>query len=224
MDAEADVPQGNASNVPLVSVPDLRDYHLINKEVETHLNAGRRRVRLIGVERQRLLLSGLAGPWDAVVDVEGDVGPEFAEGLCAPNVTVICRGNASDGLGLGMEAGFVVVLGDAGPAVGYAMRGGTLVVKGRAGPRAGLNQVGGELILLGSVGGLAGERQSGGLISVVEGNCGPFLGRGRRGGELLLRDPTAPPFEGLDPMRVQRLDLAFDSFRERSAVRESPRP
>lgn len=183
--------------VPTVAIPELRDYHLINAEVVALLEAGHRHIRLAGAENQRLLLSGLTGDWDALLEVEGRVGPEFAAGLRAPNLTVLCQGSAADGLCQGMEAGVVCVLGDAGAAVGQGLRGGTLTVSGNVGPRAGLNQRGGFLILLGDVGRLAGDRQAGGRLFLFKARCGPYLGHGGRGGELIASGLDGLPFDGI---------------------------
>lgn len=179
-----------AGAAPVLAVPEIRDYQRINGELAVLLDAGHPVVRLAGVEGQRLLASGLRGAWSAVVEIEGDAGPELASGLDAPRLTVVCRGRAADGAGSGLRDGRLVVIGSAGPAVGYAQRGGTVVVVGDAGPRAGLNQTGGVLLLLGSVGPLAGERQSGGTLAARAGRVGPHLGHGRRGGRFVEIQPA----------------------------------
>jgi hypothetical protein len=185
--------------VGTVSVPDIRDYHLINAELAQRLDAGYRRVRLLGAEGQRLLVSRLRGAWEAVVEVEGHAGPELAAELDAPGLTVVCHGSAADGAARGLKSGFVLVIGDVGAAVGYALRGGTVVVAGQAGPRAGLNQQGGDLVLLGPAGPLAGERQSGGRLFAVGPTVGPHLGRGCRGGRLIEPRSHEQVLSGLDP-------------------------
>jgi glutamate synthase domain-containing protein 3 len=183
----------------VVSVPDIRDYHLVNAEVVRRLDAGQRCIRLVGAEGQRLLVAALTGSWDAVVEVEGQVGPELAAGLDAPGLTVVCRGPAADGAARGLRSGLVVLRDDVGVAVGYAQVGGAIVVAGAAGPRAGLNQAGGDLVLLGSVGALAGERQAGGRVFAVAGRLGPHAGRGRRGGRFLTLASRNDLATGLDP-------------------------
>jgi glutamate synthase domain-containing protein 3 len=169
----------------VLTVPEIRDYQRINAELAQRLDAGHARVRLAGVEGQRLLVSGLKGAWGAVVEVEGTAGPELAAGLDAPGLTVVCRGPAADGAASCLRAGRVVVLGPVGAAVGYAQKGGAVVVAGDAGPRAGLNQSGGVLVLLGSAGLLAGERQSGGYLFVRDDRVGPHAGHGSHGGRLV---------------------------------------
>jgi glutamate synthase domain-containing protein 3 len=166
-------------------VNELRDYHLINRELKILLDRGATRVRLTGVEGQRLLLEGLAGPWSAIVTVEGWVGPEFAAGLDAAGLTVVVSGGAADGLGRSVRGGSIVVMGDAGAAAGYRLEGGRVVVAGASGPRAGLEQGGGQLILAGPTGALAGERQRGGLLVLLSPVVGPDAGRGRSGGAVL---------------------------------------
>jgi glutamate synthase domain-containing protein 3 len=175
-----------------VVVPEVREYTRINAEVARLLDLGATRVRLAGVEGQRLLLAGLVGPWSATVVVEGTAGPELAGGMDAPGVTVVCLGDALDGAGSGLKSGRLWVLGDAGDAVGYAQGGGAIVIAGAAGHRAGLNMKEGILIFDRSVGRLAGERQAGGRIFVNEGCHGPHLGHGRRGGRLVVLTSPLP--------------------------------
>lgn len=180
---------------PSISIPEVRDYQRINAELVRHLDAGHGRVRLVGAEGQRLLAAGLAGAWEAVIEIEGFAGPELAAGTDAPGLSVVCRGPAADGAGSRLRNGRVMVLGDAGPAVGYAQSGGTIVVSGDAGPRAGLNQSGGVLVLLGSVGPLAGERQSGGYLFAFGHRLGAHAFRAQSGGRFILM----PQADALDP-------------------------
>lgn len=165
-----------------LSVPEIRDYEQINKELTRLLAGGARRVVLAGVEGQRLLASGIRGPWSASIEVRGRAGPELAAGLDAPGVFVICRGDAADGAGSRLASGTVVVEGGVGDGLGYAQSGGTILVLGPAEHRAGLLQAGGTLVVLGGLGRLANEGQSGGTFVMGEGHAGPHLGRGRRGG------------------------------------------
>jgi glutamate synthase domain-containing protein 3 len=172
--------------IPVVSIPDIRDYQKINAELVALLDAGHRRVRLAGAEGQRLLSSGLRGAWNASIELEGRAGTELAAALDAPGLTIVCRGPAADGAGRGLRAGRLVILEDAGPAVGYAMEGGTIVALGAVGPRAGLNQRGGQIVAFEAVGPLAAERQAGGRFLAYEDRVGPHAGRGRRGGEMVF--------------------------------------
>lgn len=204
--SDADPDHGPAA--PLISVPEVRDYQRINAELVVRLDEGHRRVRLVGAEGQRLLAAGLTGAWEAVVEVEGQAGPEFAAGLDAPGLTVVCRGPASDGAASRLRSGRVVVCGDAGPLVGYAQRGGNILVNGDAGPRAGLNQGGGVLILRGRVGPLAGERQSAGFLFAHPDRLGPHSGRGRRGGRIVPLTPDDAPEEPPDSEAVIAYQLA----------------
>jgi methylamine---glutamate N-methyltransferase subunit B len=190
----ADANPGPGPRAPELPIQEIRDYQKVNAELIQRLDAGHSHVRLIGAEGQRLLVAGLAGAWNALVEVVGHAGPELAAGLNAPGLTVVCHGPAADGAGGSLLAGRLVVEGEAGPAVGYAQRGGTIIVIGDAGPRAGPNQSGGLLFLCGDVGPLAAERQSGGLIVAFAGSLGPHSGRGRRGGRLLtIPDADAEP-------------------------------
>jgi methylamine---glutamate N-methyltransferase subunit B len=171
--------------VPVVAIPEIRDYERINAELVRYLDTGHGKVRLAGAEGQRLLVAGLAGGWNAVVEVEGCAGPELAADLDAPGLTVVCRGPAADGAARGLRSGRVVILDDAGAALGYAQQGGQVVASRGVGPRAGLNQRGGVLVVLGPAGPLAGERQAGGLLVAFGDRLGPHVGRGRRGGRLV---------------------------------------
>lgn len=179
--------------VPVIPVPEVRDFVRINAEIVALLNAGHRRVRLEGAENQRLLAAGLVGPWDAEVEVVGPTGPEFGANLDAPGLRLIARGPTRDGAGRGLKAGTITILGDAGDGLGAAMRGGTLVATGDAGHRVGLNQAGGTLAVLGGAGRLAGDRQAGGWLFLGRGEAGPFAGRGQLGGRRLAwGDPIDP--------------------------------
>jgi glutamate synthase domain-containing protein 3 len=181
---ENDPPPGAAAAPPIL-VPELRDYQQINAELIRRLNVGQRHVRLEGVEGQRLLVSRLAGSWQALIEVDGNAGPELAAELNASGLTVICRGSAADGAGRGLLAGRLVILGTAGTALGYFQQGGLIVACRDAGPRAGLCQRGGDLVLLDRTGALTGERQSGGRLFSKEGRAGPHLGFAARGGRLI---------------------------------------
>jgi glutamate synthase domain-containing protein 3 len=212
------LPDGSDRDVPVVSIPDIRDYHKINAELVVLLDAGHRCVRLAGAEGQRLLVSGLRGSWNALIELEGRAGTELAAALDAPDLTIVCRGPAADGAGRGLRAGRLVILDAAGPAVGYAMEGGTIVILGPVGPRAGLNQRGGQIVALGPVGSLAAERQVGGRFLAFEDQVGPHAGRGRRGGAivflsrnaaLLATADFAPPttFEAIEDLLARRLGV-----------------
>lgn len=179
-----DQPCGKVSAPPIV-VPELRDYQQINAELVRRLTLGQRHVRLEGVEGQRLLVSRISGSWQALVELEGNAGPELAAELDAPGLTVVCRGSAADGAGRGLAAGRLLIQGTAGAAIGYFQQGGLIVAAGDVGPRAGLAQRGGDLVLLAATGALAGERQSGGRLLYEQARVGPHFGHARRGGRLI---------------------------------------
>jgi glutamate synthase domain-containing protein 3 len=211
--------------VPVLSVPEIRDYQRINAELVRLLDEEHRRVRLAGAERQRLLVSGLSGPWDAVVEVDGAVGPEFAADLDAPGLTIVGRGPAGDGAARGLRAGRVVILGDAGEALPYAQAGGTVVGARSAGPRAGLGQRGGVLAVLGAVGPLAAERQAGGQFFVFADRLGLHAGRGRRGGRLVRLSALEHGPEAADPDETRAflaLVLELAPWLDRADLRARP--
>jgi glutamate synthase domain-containing protein 3 len=182
-----------------ILVAELRDYHQVNAEIARLLNLGRRHIRLEGVTGQRLLVAGLAGTWNAVIEVEGDSGPELAAGMDCPEITLVCRGAVADGAGQGLRGGRLVIGGSSGAVLGYVQAGGTIVASSDSGPRPGLGKSGGDLFLLSTVGSLAGERQSGGRLFYPTGRAGPHLGRGARGGKIIEFDPSLADFGVLSP-------------------------
>lgn len=186
-----------------LSIPDIREYDRINAELIQCLEDGARHVRLLGAEGQRFLAAGLAGPWDAVIEVEGRAGPEIAAGLDAPRITVVCRGPVADGAGRGLRSGRLVVLGNSGESVAYGQVGGTVFIAGDAGHRAGLNQYGGVLLIRGAVGRLAGERQNGGWLFASDNRVGPHAGRGQRGGRFVRLPSQDPAASSLDPSALE---------------------
>ena len=196
-----------ASSIP---VPELRDYHQINAELVRRLDLGQPHVRLEGVAGHRLLVAGLSGAWQAIVEVDGNAGPELAAELNAPGLTVVCRGTAADGAGRGLLAGTLVVLGRAGTALGYLQQGGLIVAATDVSPRPGLCQRGGDLVLLGNAGALAGERRTGGRLFLRTDLAGPHLGFGSRGGRLVSLDAYVAGREGLAPEDRSTIDKALE--------------
>ena len=175
---------GPATRHPVVvSVPEIRDYLQINRRLTQLLDAGVQSIRLVGVERQRLLVSGLNGSWSATIEVDGFAGPELGAGLDAPHLVVVAN-CANDGIGSGLKAGMLVLTGESGCCAGYSQEGGQIVLLGATGGRAGLEQRSGTLVLAGPSGPLCGERQRGGAL-VLLGPTDPHeLGYARLGGRL----------------------------------------
>jgi glutamate synthase domain-containing protein 3 len=191
----------------VLAVPEIRDYHAINSEIVRHLDAGREMIRLSGVSGQRLLAAGLSGPWSAVIEIEGDAGPELAAGLDAPDLIVICLGGAADGAASRLRAGRLAVVGDVGMAFGYAQLGGLAVAVGDVAGRAGLCQAGGDIVLLAGAGPMAGERQSGGRLFALTARIGPHAGRGSRGGRLIRLAPDDLTDRSPDEPKGDRAEL-----------------
>jgi glutamate synthase domain-containing protein 3 len=187
-------PRSSAVDIPVALI---RDYQQINREVIRALDVGHSTIRLTDVEGQRLLASGLCGPWRATIEVVGNAGPELAADLDAPGLTVLCSGSAADGAGRGMRAGRLAIRGDAGDGLASGMIGGEVVVFGRAGHRAGLRLGGGTLVLLGPVGRLLADRQRGGVVFADQAAIVDGAGRGRSEGRLvpLPRELGSTPFE-----------------------------
>lgn len=178
-------------SVPILPVNEIRDYHRINAHIAQLLDRGAARIRLSGVERQRLLVSGVRGPWQAVVEIDGTAGPELAADLDAPNLLVIARRGATEGAGRGLRSGALAILQHAGDGLAYRQSGGMIAVLGPVGHRAGLELRGGLLYLGGPTGRLAAERQSGGRIFAWGEPVGPFAGYARRGGRWSTRSDEA---------------------------------
>jgi glutamate synthase domain-containing protein 3 len=203
-------PEATFTGAASILVPELRDYQQINAEILRRLNLGQKQVRLEGVAGQRLLLAQLAGAWTAVIEVQGDAGPELAAELDAPGLTVVCRGAAADGAGRGMVAGTLVILGPAGVALGYAQRGGLIIACREVGARAGLGQSGGDIVLLDRAGALTGERQSGGRLLFQRSLAGAHAGHGSRGGRRLEIPASDDSRTELDTMDRRLVDKAFE--------------
>ena len=49
------------SNIPIISVPEVRDFIRINAEIVGLLNLGHAHIKLMGVDGQRLIGAGLFG-------------------------------------------------------------------------------------------------------------------------------------------------------------------
>jgi glutamate synthase domain-containing protein 3 len=186
-----------SSDAPVLPVAEIRDYERINSQLAQMLDDGLHRIRLTGVDGQRLLVSGLKGNWSAVIDIEGDAGPELAAGLDAPNLVVLAHGSTADGAGRNLRQGHVLILGDATEATGYRQAGGVIVVTGKSGNRGGLELSGGTLILAGPAGRLLGDRQTGGRIFALAGAEGPHAGHARNGGRLTAPIPRLTGFDRL---------------------------
>ena len=203
-----DVDGGGGLQPPRLPIPEIRDYQRINGELVALLDAGHPRVILDGAEGQRLLASGLRGPWDATIEIDGRTGPELAANLEAPGLTIVARGGTADGAGRGLRSGCVVVLGDAADGAGYSQSGGTLIVVGSAGHRAGLAQSGGTIAIIGEVGRLTGDRQAGGRLFSAGLLPDQFDGRGRTGGHRIRveDDGAVPEADRAEWLRL--LDLA----------------
>lgn len=180
----------NDASCAVVRVDEIRDYARINVEVARLFDSGVSRIHLARCGGQRLLLFGLRGPGGCLIEVEGDVGPEFAAELDAADVRVYVRGSVADGVARGMRSGAVLVAGNAGDVAGYAMAGGTLAIAGSAGRRVGLDMTGGLIAVHRGTGGLVGERRRGGAIEVAGAIDSVAIG-GRFPVEWILETPWA---------------------------------
>jgi formylmethanofuran dehydrogenase subunit C len=190
----------------LLPVPEIRDYLQVNRRLVQLLDAGTSVIRLIGVERQRLLAAGLKGSWTATIEIDGEAGPELAAELAAPYLLIVARGSAADGAARGLAAGRVVLECDAGPAVGYGQRGGVILALGSVEARAGLEQRGGLLVIAGACGPLAGERQAGGTLALLGERIGPGLGTARRAGVIESPHARVPTSRELSRQTIDELE------------------
>lgn len=200
----------DASHAPVLSVAEIRDYERINIQLAQMLDDGQTRIRLAGVDGQRLLVSGLRGNWSAVVEIEGNTGPELAACLDAPNLIVLARGSAADGAGRSLRAGSLLVFGESGDATAYRQSGGVVVVLGTSGHRAGLELSGGTLIVGGPTGRLLADRQCGGRIIALHASHGANVGHGRTGGRLISPSHVAI---GFDPLTTEDAAAFQESIR-----------
>ena len=194
---------------PPIVVPELRDYQQINAELVRRLNLGERHVRLEGVAGQRLLVSRIAGAWRALIEVDGNAGPELAAELDAPDLTVVCRGERRrwrrprPGGWTALHRG----RGRCGhrlfPAGRADRRGRRRRTEGRPGPAWGrpcTSRQGWRL---------AGERQAGGRLFFKQGRIGPHAGHGRRAGRLIALPSEQPLAADLDQDDYRLIEAAL---------------
>ena len=176
-------------------------YKHVNEAVRAALAEGIKTVRLLNVNGQRYIGTGVKGK-GVRIEVHGTPGQDMAMFMDGPTVEVF--GNAQDGVGNTMNAGTVVVHGDAGDVLGYGMRGGKVFIKGDVGYRVGIHMKAYEdlrpiMVCGGKARDFFGEYMAGGLLvllgmhSRLEGPLvGGYLGTGMHGGEILVRGEVEP--------------------------------
>jgi glutamate synthase domain-containing protein 3 len=217
-------PRGHLNVVPPIertgeiATIDCRDvyYTYVNDAVRAAAADGAREVRLLNVNGQRYIGTGLRTD-DLRIEVRGTPGQAVAMFMDGPDVEV--HGNVQDGAGNTMNAGSLIVHGGAGDVVGYGMRGGRLFIRGDVGYRAGIHMKAHEgahpvIVAGGSARDFLGEYMAGGLLILlglgqplpgvvpasVAGSpgfapatvVGTHIGAGMHGGEIYVRGEVEP--------------------------------
>jgi glutamate synthase domain-containing protein 3 len=205
---------------------DCHDVHYsaVNEACRTAVADGAKTLRLLNVNGQRYIGTGLKG--DGLrIEVRGTPGQSVAMFMDGPSVEVY--GNAQDGVGNTMNAGEVIVHGSAGDVVGYGMRRGNIFVRGDVGYRAGIHMKADDdqrpvIVCGGKARDYFGEYMAGGLLvllgmdSQLDGPIvGTHIGTGMHGGEILIRGEVEP-WQCEEGVRVSRASAA-----EKEALRAS---
>ena len=176
-------------------------YRQVNEAVRAAIAEGASTVRLVNVNGQRYIGTGLVGE-DVRIEVHGTAGQDMAMFMDGPTLEVF--GNAQDGVGNTMNAGKVIVHGDAGDVLGYGMRGGTILIKGDVGYRVGIHMKAYEnnipvVVAGGKSRDFFGEYMAGGLLVLLGMNSridgpvvGGYLGTGMHGGTIYVRGAVEP--------------------------------
>lgn len=171
-------------------------YKYVNEAVRAAFADGVKTVKLINVNGQRYIGTGIKGK-GLRIEVHGTPGQDLAMLMDGPTVEVF--GNAQDGVGNTMNAGDVIIHGDAGDVLGYGMRGGRVFIKGDVGYRVGIHMKAFEnlrpiMIAGGKARDFFGEYMAGGLLILLGMNSrlegpmvGGYLGTGMHGGEIYVR-------------------------------------
>lgn len=176
-------------------------YKQVNEATRAAFAAGATTVRLMNVNGQRYIGTGVSGK-NLRIEVHGTPGQDLA--MFMNGTTVEVFGNAQDGVGNTMNEGTVIIHGAAGDVLGYGMRGGRVFIKGDVGYRVGIHMKAYEskrpvLIAGGKARDFFGEYMAGGLLvllgleSRLEGPLvGGYVGTGMHGGEIFLRGEVEP--------------------------------
>jgi glutamate synthase domain-containing protein 3 len=171
-------------------------YKQVNEAVRSAFAEGITSVKLINVNGQRYIGTGIRGK-GLRIEVHGTPGQDMAMFMDGPRLEVF--GNAQDGVGNTMNNGTVIVHGDAGDVLGYGMRGGRVFIKGDVGYRVGIHMKAYEelrpiMVCGGKARDFFGEYMAGGLLILLGMNSrlegpmvGGYLGTGMHGGEIFVR-------------------------------------
>ncbi|MFA4965095.1 MAG: hypothetical protein WC709_05590 [Thermoleophilia bacterium] len=176
-------------------------YRAVNEAVRAAADDGASTVRLLNVNGQRYIGTGIKGAGRRI-EVCGTPGQAVAMFMDGPTVEVY--GNAQDGVGNTMNSGEVIVHGSVGDVLGYGMRRGRIFVEGDAGYRAGIHMKANDghrpvIVCGGKARDFFGEYMAGGLLVLLGMDsrlAGPIVGAhlaaGMHGGEIYVRgEPEA---------------------------------
>jgi glutamate synthase domain-containing protein 3 len=176
-------------------------YRYVNEAVRAALEGGAATVRLLNVNGQRYIGTGVKGEGRRI-EVCGTPGQAVAMFMDGPTVEIY--GNAQDGVGNTMNSGEVIVHGSVGDVLGYGMRRGRIFVEGDAGYRAGIHMKASDgrrpvIVCGGKARDFFGEYMAGGLLVLLGMSsrlAGPIVGAhlaaGMHGGEIYVRGEIEP--------------------------------
>lgn len=174
-------------------------YRKLNEMLHEALSEGVRKFKLIGVNGQRYIGTGINTA--VKIDIYGIPGSDLAAFM--DGAQIIVHNNGQDAIGNTMNEGEVVVHGHAGDVAGFSMRGGRIFIKGDVGYRVGIHMKSfREKSPLLVVGGVAhdflGEYMAGGVLIVLGLNSAKkripsrYIGTGMHGGLIYLRGEIEP--------------------------------
>ncbi|MFW5790584.1 MAG: hypothetical protein ACOCWE_04990 [Bacillota bacterium] len=196
------------------------EFKELNQLIRDNIDAGRKFFKLIGINGQRYLGSGLGG--EIEMEIDGLPGNDLA--AFADGIKIRVNGNVQDCVGNTMNAGRIIVDGHAGDLPGYSQRGGSIYINGNAGYRAGIHMKGFKarqplLVIGGRAGDFTGEYMAGGRIVILglglekmdPGLIGDHLAPGMHGGEIFIRGELNPGDLGpeIKLAELEQTDLDF---------------
>ncbi|MCY0860290.1 MAG: glutamate synthase [Sulfolobaceae archaeon] len=193
------------------------DYRELNYYILKEIEKGKRLVRVANVLGHRYI--GINLPSKNIRGVRIEL--YGVAGNCLANLNdgneFYVYGNVGDDCCDTMHEGKVVILGDARDVLAQTFQSGKIFVKGNAGNRVGIQMRQYKdrkpyLIIGGRVDNYLGEYMAGGII-VVFGRgsksepVGYFIGTGMIGGKILIRGKVSPNKIGLQPPKIEILNL-----------------
>jgi len=156
----------------------------------------------LGISKKRIILYGVVG--NALANL--NESNEF-----------YVYGNVADDCGDTMHGGKIVIMGDARDVLAQTFQNGKIFVRGNAGNRVGIQMREYRdkrpyLVIGGLVDDYLGEYMAGGVIIVLGINVkrepvGNYIGTGMVGGRIYIRGKVSPSKIGLQPNRVELINL-----------------